>query len=244
GAGPEQLGKAGEGGVLATPSARREATARGLQELVSSGGPAGSPAVDRSVHLARCPPQVAHALDLGGLAPSGRWCADVALSVESDAAGMLRLVLDREPRRSLLRALRGVGHEASLQLAQERGRQRAVADLARARQNLGTLAAAAARLRRETERRDVLHAIADELRKLGFESALLLAGPEGVTLAHMSHKRAVIDEAMKLIGIRRMSELLPIDPAKSPLLDTLLKLLEPAVVVLSHQHLCVILARL
>ncbi|TMA40791.1 MAG: GHKL domain-containing protein [Deltaproteobacteria bacterium] len=156
---------------------------------------------------------------------------------------MLRLVLDREPRRSLLRALRGVGHEASLQLAQERGRQRALADLARARQHLGTLAAAAARLRRETERRDVLHAIADELRKLGFESALLLAGPEGVTLAHMSHKRAVIDEAMKLIGIRRMSELLPIDPAKSPLLDTLLKSPEPVVEVRSHQLLRAIWGR-
>src|SRR5207237_206931 len=76
--------------------------------------------VERSVHRARCPPQVAHALDLGRLAPSELWCADVPLSVESDAAGMLRLVLDKEPRRSLLRALRGVGHEASLQLAQER----------------------------------------------------------------------------------------------------------------------------
>src|SRR3989442_1317312 len=144
GAGLEQLVQAAVGGALATPRARREATARGLQELVSSGALADSAAVDRSVHLARCPPQVAHALDLGGLAPSELWCADVPLSVESDAAGMLRLVLDREPRRSLLRALRGVGHEASLQLAQERGRQRAVSDLALARQNLGTLAAAAA----------------------------------------------------------------------------------------------------
>ena len=243
GAGPEQLVQAAVGGTLATPRARREATARGLQELVSSGALADSAAIDRSVHLARCPPQVAHALDLGRLAPSELWCADVPLSVESDAAGMLRLVLDREPRRSLLRALRGVGHEASLQLAQERGRQRALADLARARQNLGTLAAAAARLRRETERRDVLHAIADELRKLGFESALLLAGPEGVTLAHMSHKRTVIDEAMKLIGIRKMSELVPIDPAKSPLLDTLLKSPEPVVEVRSHQLLRAIWGR-
>ena len=226
-----KLVQAAVGGTLATPRARREATARGLQELVSSGALADAAGVERSVHLARCPPQVAHALDLGRLAPSELWCADVPLSVESDAAGMLRLVLDKEPRRSLLRALRGVGHE------------RALADLARARQNLGALAAAAARLRRETERRDVLHAIADELRKLGFESALLLAGPEGVTLAHMSHKRAVIDEAMKLIGIRRMSELLPIDPAKSPLLDTLLKSPEPVVEVRSHQLLRAIWGR-
>jgi len=190
--------------------------------------------LERSVHLARCPPEVAHALDLGRLAPPELWCADVPLSVESDSAGMLRLVLDREPRRSLLRALRGVGHEASLQLAQERERQRALADLARARQNLGALAAAAARLRRETERRDVVHAISDELRKLGFESALLLTGPDGLTLAHMSHKRAVIDEAMKLVGIRKMSEVVPIDPAKSPLLDNLLKSPEPVVEVRPH----------
>ena len=227
------LVQAAVGGVLATPRARREATARGLQELVASGMLADA-RLERSVHLARCPPEVAHALDLGRLAPPELWCADVPLSVESDSAGLLRLVLDREPRRSLLRALRGVGHEASLQLAQERERQRALADLARARQNLGALAAAAARLRRETERRDVVHAISDELRKLGFESALLLAGPDGLTLAHMSHRRAVIDEAMKLVGIRKMSEVVPIDPAKSPLLDSLLKSPEPVVEVRPH----------
>src|SRR5256886_15321658 len=84
GAAPEQLVQAAVGGTLATPRARREATARGLQELVSSGALADSAAIDRSVHLARCPPQVAHALDLGGLAPSELWCADVPLSVESD----------------------------------------------------------------------------------------------------------------------------------------------------------------
>ncbi len=231
---PPHLVQAAVGGVLASPRARREATARGLQELVASGMLADVARVERSVHLARCPPEVADALDLGRLAPSELWCADVPLNVESDSAGILRLVLDREPRRSLLRALRGVGHEASLQLAQERDRQRALGELARARQNLAALAAAAARLRRETDRREVLHAIADELRKFGFESALLLAGPEGLTLAHMSHKRAVIDQAMKLIGIRKMSEILPIDPSKSPMLDTLLKSPEPMVEVRPH----------
>jgi len=232
--GPPHLVQAAVGGVLASPKARREATARGLQELVASGMLADVARVERSVHLARCPPEVADALDLGRLAPSELWCADVPLSVESDSAGILRLVLDREPRRSLLRALRGVGHEASLQLAQERERQRALVDLARARQNLAALAAAAARLRRETDRGEVLHAIADELHKFGFESALLLAGPEGLTLAHMSHKRPVIDQAMKLIGIRKMSEVLPIDPSKSPMLDTLLKSPEPMVEVRPH----------
>jgi signal transduction histidine kinase len=243
GSSPRQLVQAAVGGSLATPRARRETTARSLQELVSSGALAGTPAEERNVHLARCPPQVAHALDLGRLAPAELWCADVPLNVENDSAGMLRLVLDREPRRSLLRALRGVGHEASLQLAQERGRQRALADLARARQSLNALAAAAARLRRETDRREVLRTIADELRKLGFESAVLLVGTDGVTLAHMSHKRAVIDEAMRLVGIRKMNELLPIDPAKSPLLDTLLKSPEPVVDVRPHALLRAIWGR-
>jgi signal transduction histidine kinase len=50
----------------------------------------------------------------------------------------------------------------------------------------------------------------------------------------MSHKRAVIDEAMKLLGIRKMSELVPIDPAKAPLLDTLLRSPEPIVDVRPH----------
>jgi len=235
--GHQQLVQAAVGGVLATPKARREATARGLQELAAAGTLADAARVERTVHLARCPPEVAHALDLGRLAPPDLWCADVPLNVESDSAGILRLVLDREPRRSLLRALRGVGHEASLQLAQERERQRAVADLGRARANLAALAAAAARLRLAGERRDVLHAIADELRKLGFESALLLGGPEGLTLAHMSHKRAVIDQAMKLVGMRKMSELVAIEPGRSPLLDTLLKSPEPVVEVRPHSLL-------
>src|SRR5438445_11377737 len=239
GAGPDQLVQAAVGGALATPRARREVTARGLQELVSSGALADSAAVDRSVHLARCPPQVAHALDLGGLAPSELWCADVPLSVESDAAGMLRLVLDREPRRSLLRALRGIGHEASLQLAQERGRLRAVADLTRARQSLAMLAAAAARLRRETERNDVLQAISEELRKLGYECAVLLNEPSGLVLRHLSHKPPVISEAMRLVGVKKVSELKEhaVDPARSALLGSLLSSPEPVVEVRPHPFL-------
>src|SRR2546430_9079123 len=114
GAAPEQLVQAAVGGTLATPRARREATARGLQELVSSGALADSAAIDRSVHLARCPPQVAHALDLGRLAPSELWCADVPLSVESDSAGMLRLLPGKEPRRAPLPGPRGGGAQAPL----------------------------------------------------------------------------------------------------------------------------------
>src|SRR5256885_15670558 len=87
GAGPEQLVQAAVGGTLATPRARREATARGLQELVSSGALADAAGGERSVPLARGPPQVAHALGLRRPAPPRLLCADVPPRVESDAAG-------------------------------------------------------------------------------------------------------------------------------------------------------------
>ena len=239
------LTQAAVGGALAAPKARREDTARKLEELVAQGALPDGPGIERSVHLARCSDEVAQALELGRLPPPELWCADVPLTVESESAGMLRLLLEGEPRRSMVRALRGVGHEASLQLGQERGRLRALADLARARQNLGTLAAAAARLRRETERREVLQAIAEELRKLGFESAILLAEPEGLVLTHMSYRRPVIDEAMKLVGVRKISELSEhaVDPERQPLLGSLLRSPEPVAPVRAHALLSAIWGR-
>ncbi|HEY6907903.1 MAG TPA: HAMP domain-containing sensor histidine kinase [Myxococcales bacterium] len=233
----EAMVQAAVGGALATSRARREETARRLDALIASGKLPDSAVRDRNVYLARCPPEVGHSLDLGNLAPAELWCAYVPLTVESEPAGILRLVLDCEPRRSLLRTLRGVGHEASLQLGQERGRERALHELMRARDNMAALAAAAARLRRETERRNVLHAIADELRKLGLESAVFLCEPEGLLLAHLSHKRQVIDEAMKLLGVRRMADVQPVDPARSPLLESLLNSPEPFVEVRPHSLL-------
>jgi len=232
------LTQAAVGGVLAARK-RKDETARKLRDLVDRGLLSDGPGVERTVHLARCPDGVAEALDLGGLAPAELWCADVPLTVETESAGVLRLILDREPRRSLLRALRGVGHEASLQLAQERGRLRAVGELTRSRQSQAALAAAAARLRRETERDGVLRAIAEELRKLGYESAVLLNESDGLVLRHLSHKPTVISEAMKLVGLRKISELkqLAIDPARSPLLGQLLSSPEPVVEVRSHSFL-------
>ncbi|HUJ27930.1 MAG TPA: HAMP domain-containing sensor histidine kinase, partial [Myxococcales bacterium] len=223
-------------GTLGATRARREETARRLQELVEKGALSDGPGIERSVHLARCPVEVAQWLELGRLTPPELWCADVPLTVESESAGILRLILDREPRRSLVRALRGVGHEASLQLGQERGRLRALNDLARARQNLGTLAASAARLRRETDLEDVLRAVAEELRKLGFESAVLLDQPEGLVLAGLSWKRPALDEAMKLVGVKKMAELkdLAVDPVKQPLLGSLLASPDPVVDVRPH----------
>jgi len=240
-----QLVQAAVGGSLATPKARREEAGRRLRDLVDRGVLSDGPGPERSVHLARCPEDVALTLDLGRLPTPELWCADVPLTMETESAGILRLVLDREPRRSLLRALRGIGHEASLQLAQERGRLRALADLARARQNLAALAAATARMRRETERNDVLRTIAQELRKLGYQSAILLSEPEGLVLAHLSHKHAIVVEAMKLVGLKKISELkqLAVDPARTPLLGSLLASPEPVVDVRPHALLRAIWGR-
>ena len=235
----KELVQAAVGGSLAGTRARKDQSALRLRELVEKGQLPDGPGIERSVRLVRCDPEVAQALELGRLLPGELWSADVPLTVENESAGMLRLILDREPRRSLLRALRGLGHETSLQLGQERGRLRAVADLLRARENLAALAGAAARLRRETERREVLNGIADELRKLGYESAILLNEVEGLQLAHLSYRTPVRDEAMRLVGVKKVAELrqLSVDPLKSPLLGSLLSSPEPVVEVRSQSIL-------
>ncbi len=228
------------GGSLAKTKPRKEQRARELRELVMRGVLPDGPGLERSVRLARCPAEAVLTLDLGSeLAPIDLWCADVPLTVESESAGVLRLFVDREPHRSLLRALRGIGHEASLQLGQERARLRALGDLSRSRQNQAALAAAAGRLRRETARGPVLHVIADELRKLGFESGILMSEPEGLVLTHLSHKHAVIQEAMRLVGVERIAELreLAVDPQRSPLIGSLLASPEPVVEVRPHAFL-------
>ena len=240
-----ELVQAAVGGSLASSRARREEAGKRLEDLIGRGLLPDGPGLERSVHLARCSSDVADSLQLGRLAPAELWCADVPLTVESESAGILRLLLDRQPRRSLLRALRGVGHEASLQLGQEQGRLRALAELTRAQHNQALLAAAAARLRRESDRREVLRATADELRKLGFESALLLTDQEGLVLAHMSHRRPVIDESMRLLGVKRIGELRDhaIDPARQPLLGDALASSEPVVEVRAHSLLRAIWGR-
>ncbi|MFL5397326.1 MAG: sensor histidine kinase [Myxococcales bacterium] len=231
------------GGSLAATRPRREVAARKLRELAEKGVlPDGE---EKSVHLFRCPQAVAELLDLVSLAPAELWCADVPILLDAERAGSLRLLLDREPRRSLLRALRGISHEASLQVAQERDRLRMVQALQRARQNHASLAAASARLRREAVLGDVLRVIADELRKLGFESAMLLAEQEGLVVAHLSHRGPKPQEALKLLGIKRLSELRdhPADPARSPLLASLLATPEPVVEVAAQSLLRAVLGR-
>ena len=240
----KELVQAAVGGSIAQQRSKREETARSLRDLVERGALPEGPGLERSVHLARCPQDVALSLDLGQLPAPQLWYADVPLNLTEDksskqSAGLLRLVLDREPRRADLRALRSLGNEASLQISQERGRVRALEELSRARANHVALAAAAARLRRESERAPVLNVIAEELRKLGFESALLSNEAGGLTFMRMSHKRALVDEAMKLLRVKRLSDLrkLALDPQRSPFFTALLASPEPVVEVRTHAFL-------
>ncbi|HYV66935.1 MAG TPA: hypothetical protein VE964_11880, partial [Myxococcales bacterium] len=163
-----ELGLAALGGSLAAGKVRREQTAKRLRELADRASlPDGGD--DKSLRLSRVAAEVSETLEVGSkIAPVELWCADVPLLLDGERAGALRLWMDREPRRSLLRALRGLGHEAAAQLGQERERVQALRDLAGARQHQAMLAAAAARLRRETEMPEVMRAVGEELRKLGF----------------------------------------------------------------------------
>ena len=228
-----ELGLAALGGSLAAGKARREQTAKRLRELADRASlPDGGD--DKSLRLSRVAAEVSETLEVGSkIAPVELWCADVPLLLDGERAGALRLWMDREPRRSLLRALRGLGHEAAAQLGQERERVRALRDLAAARQHQAMLAAAAARLRRETEMPEVMRAVGEELRRLGFESALLLSEARGLVIAHLSLRGPAASKALELLGFKRMSELraLSVDPARSPMLASLVSSPEPVIEV-------------
>ena len=227
----DDLGLAALGGTLAAGKARRELTAKRLRELADR-APLPDGTDEKSLRLSRVGADVSETLEVGSkIAPVELWCADVPLLLDGERAGALRLWMDREPRRSLLRALRGLGHEAAAQLGQERERLRALRDLAGARQHQAALAAAAARLRRETEMPDVIRVVGEELRKLGFESALLLAEPRGLIIANLSLRGPAASKALELLGFKRMSELraFPVDPARSPLMASLLSSPEPVI---------------
>jgi len=228
-----ELGLAALGGTLATGKARREQTAKRLRELADR-APIPEGAEEKSLRLSRVAAEVSETLEVGSkIAPVELWCADVPLLLNGERAGALRLWMDREPRRSLLRALRGLGHEAAAQLGQERERLRALRDLTAARQHQAALAAAAARLRRETEMPDVTRVVGEELRKLGFESALLLSEARGLVIAQLSLRGPAASKALELLGFKRMSELraLPVDPARSPMLGSLVSSPEPVIEV-------------
>jgi signal transduction histidine kinase len=228
-----ELGLAALGGTLASGKARREQTAKRLRELSERAAlPDGGE--EKTLRLFRVAAEISETLEVGSkIAPVELWCADVPLLLDGERAGALRLWMDREPRRSLLRALRGLGHEAAAQLGQERERLRAVRDLAAARQHQATLAAAAARLRRENDMPEVMRVVGEELRKLGFESALLLSEARGLQIAHLSRRGPAASKALELLGFKRMSELraLPVDPARSPLLASLVSSPEPVIEV-------------
>jgi hypothetical protein len=113
--GPEggDLVQAALGGSLVTGRKLRDQTARRLREPALRELFPGGARVDKHLRLARCAPGTAEALDLGGLLGPTLWYADVPLTVDGETAGTLRVIVDGEPRRPLLRALRGIGPEAS-----------------------------------------------------------------------------------------------------------------------------------
>ncbi|GAC1549996.1 MAG: hypothetical protein NVS2B9_16410 [Myxococcales bacterium] len=234
------------GGSLASGTRLRHETARrlrdpALRDLLPETGPR-----DKQLHLTRCAPGTAAALDLGTLAEPDLWRADLPLLLDGETAGALRLVISSEPGRPLLRALRGIGHEASLQLEQERARLEALAESTRLRQVAAQLAAAAVRLRRETERRQVLRVIGAELKTLGFESALILSGRGGaLSLAHLSHRPSKVAAGARLLGFGSFGELsaLEVDPDRSPLLQSLLLAPEPVMEVRAHALLRALFGR-
>src|SRR5258708_2170535 len=108
------------------------------------------------------------------------------------------------------------------------------------------LAASAVRLRREVERRQVMRAIGEELKKLGFESALVLSGRGGtLSLVHLSHRPSKVAQGFRLLGFRSFRELseLEVDPNRSPLLQSLLNSPEPVVEVGAHALLRALFGR-
>ena len=222
--GSDGLASIALGGRQAGSRGRRELIARRLRGLEESGTwPATS---GRGVRLTRCPEGVAAALELrGALFPQELWCADVPLWAEGEFLGALRLFVETEPKRPLLRALRGVGHEASLSLSQERARLRALAQLEAVRRIRTQIAAASVRLRQRLTLGDVQRQLGEELRAFGFESALALLDEEGrLDLRHLSHRPRVAARALKQLGLRTLSDLgtAPKGPAQTPILTALL----------------------
>ena len=65
----KELLQAAVGGTLASRKPRKEDTARALRELVERGLLSDGPGIERTVHLARCPDEVAQALDLANDEP-------------------------------------------------------------------------------------------------------------------------------------------------------------------------------
>jgi len=107
------------------------------QAASRAGGPRGGARGDGGevAPLSRVAAEVSETLEWVEDRPGRAVVRGRAALLEGERAGALRLWMDREPRRSLLRALRGLGHEAAAQLRQERERVRALRDLAAARQH-------------------------------------------------------------------------------------------------------------
>ena len=219
------------GGSLLQPKKKREEVLRRLRDLAASGHLPGAPtAADGELRVVRCADQVRTLLELGTpIAPGQLWCADAPLVVSGTLSGVLRVLVEDEPRRSLYRALRGLGHQAALQLGQAVRRRDAQQRLERARTQAARLAGLGLRLLREADRPSLLRALGQELQAFGAQSVLLLLGPDGrLSVAHLSHSARAVSEALSLIGLSKVDlSTLSLSPQRSPHVLRLLESEQP-----------------
>ena len=183
--------------------------------------------------LGRCDAAFAEALQLGRAAvPRELWRVELTLELGAGPAGSVLLVLDREPTPAQLKRLRALGRDLALQLGQEVSRREALAQLAEARALQAFVSQAGARLRRETDPALVPRLLAEELRRLGCETALAMIGADGkLGLGFLSHRPAAIARGLRALGLRRFDDLraLHVELERAPLLSDLLSADEPVV---------------
>jgi signal transduction histidine kinase len=215
------------GGSLLQPRKRREESLRRLRELAESGFLPPAPHPPPELRIVRCADRVPLALEVGtALAPGQVWCADAPLLVDGTIAGVLRLLLDEQPRKSLVRALKGLGHQAALHLAQVQRERSSGEELKRQQKRAHQLAGLGLRLLRERDRGMLLRAFGHELQQLGAQSMVLLLDGDGrLAVAHLSHPARAISDALSLLGLTRVSQLggLALLPERAPLVLRLLE---------------------
>src|SRR5207253_9756826 len=109
--------------------------------------------------------------------------------------------------KSLVRVLKGLGHQAALQLAQVQRERSAEDELKRAQRRATQLAGLGARLLRERDRASLLRAFGQELQLAGAQTMVLLLCPDGrLSVAHLSHPARAISDALSVLGLTRVSE--------------------------------------
>jgi signal transduction histidine kinase len=219
------------GGALLAPRRRRDEALRRLRTLAQEGLMPAAPTDPASVRVVRCGGAVAEGLtQVAPETPPLLWCADAPLAVEGSLAGVLRVLVGEQPRREVMRALRSLGHKASLQLEALHTRRGAEERLGRTRAQLEMLARLGARLTNGEDRHAVLRTLGQELQTQGAQMVALLLGPDGrLSVAHLSHPVRLAAEALSLVGLSRLAEVgqLGVHPERSPLVLRLLEARAP-----------------